>query len=201
MHEDEPGRAGGPGGASEARCDTLLIGVTGSVGVLTMPAYVRLFRQTLARDVHVMMSRAAQRFITPYSFELYTDHPVFCDTFDHSPDVKVPHIELARRADLFLIAPATANVIAKCAHGLCDDLISTTIVACTAPVVLVPSMNEVMWRSRVVTRNVAMVRELGHHVIDPREGFGIADMKPSFGAMPPFLELLEKVTEALARRA
>jgi phosphopantothenoylcysteine synthetase/decarboxylase len=191
---------GAEGGAPPVTCDTLVIAVTGSVGVLSMPAYVRLFRAALARDVYVIMSRSAQRFITPYSFALYTDHPVFCDTFEQHEGFKVPHIDLARRADLLLVAPATANILARCAHGICDDLISTTVVACQAPVVFVPSMNEIMWRSRVVQRNAALLRELGHHVIEPAMGFEIADNKPTFGAMPPFVEILEALTAILAGR-
>jgi phosphopantothenoylcysteine decarboxylase len=163
---------------------TLLLGLTGSIGVLSMPDYVRMFRQTFAQHVHVLMSRGAQKFITPYTFELFSEHRVFCDTFERDEEVKVPHIDLARRADLFVIAPATANVIAKCAHGLC---------------VFVPSMNEDMWRSRVVQRNVGLLQELGHHVIEPTVGFEIADLKPTFGAIPSFPELTRKLQELLAR--
>jgi phosphopantothenoylcysteine decarboxylase/phosphopantothenate--cysteine ligase len=158
-----------------------------------------MFRQTFAQHVHVLMSRGAQKFITPYTFELFSEHHVFCDTFERDEEIKVPHIDLARRAELFVIAPATANVIAKCAHGLCDDVITTSVVACKAPVVFVPSMNEDMWRSRVVQRNVGLLRELGHHVIEPTMGFEIADLKPTFGAIPSFPELTRKLQEILAR--
>jgi phosphopantothenoylcysteine synthetase/decarboxylase len=163
-----------------------------------MPAYAGMFRQYFARDVYVMMSRAATRFVTPYSFELFTDHAVFCDTFDQGEGVKVPHIELCARADLFVIAPATANILGKCAAGICDELISTAVVACTAPVVFVPSMNEVMWRSKVVQRNVATLRELGHHVLEPARGLEIVDLEPSFGAIPPFQELVRSLRAVLA---
>jgi len=179
-------------------CDTLLLGVTGSVGALSMPAYAGMFRQYFARDVFVMMSPAAARFVTPYAFELYTDHAVFCDTFDRGEGVKVAHVELCARADLFVIAPATANILGKCAAGVCDELISTAVVACTAPVVFVPSMNDVMWRSKVVQRNVATLRELGHHVLEPARGLEIVDLKPSFGAMPSFQELVHGLRAVLA---
>jgi len=180
--------------------ELLLLGLTGSVGVLSMPYYVRMFRQTaFAEHVHVLMSRNAQKFITPYTFELFTEHDVICDTFERRDDLKVPHIELARRASLFVIAPATANVIAKCAHGICDDVITTTVVACRAPVVFVPSMNEDMWQSRVVQRNIGLLRELGHHVIEPALGFEVVDLKPTFGAMPLFHDLAQKLRELLAR--
>jgi phosphopantothenoylcysteine synthetase/decarboxylase len=183
-------------------CNTLVLGVTGSIAAAETPSLVRRLRDEVSRDVHVILTRAARRFVSRRALSLYSDHPVLCDLFDRSGEMRVPHVELARRADLLLVAPATANTLAKCAHGLCDDLLSTTIVACRAPVVLAPNMNEAMWTSPVVRRNVALLRELGHRVVEPTWGFEIADGLPTFGAMPPFGDLVKALEGALreARR-
>lgn len=164
----------------------LLLGVTGSVGVLVVPDYIRLFRENIAENVYVMMSHSAKKFVTPYTLRLYSGNYVFTDTFDIVDSVRVPHIELTRKCDVFVIMPATANIIGKAANGICDDLISTTIMACTAPVVFVPSMNPVMWFSKVNQKNISALKEFGYHILSPSEGYEIADLKPSFGSMPEF---------------
>ncbi len=170
--------------------NNLLLGVTGSVAVLVVPEYIRLLRENIAKNVHVMMSHSAKKFVTLYTMRLYSGNYVFTDTFDISDDVRVPHIELTRKCDMFVIMPATANIIGKAANGICDDLISTAVMACTRPVVFVPAMNPTMWSSKTNQRNVSTLKELGYHVIPPSEGYEVADMKPSFGSMPPFEEIV-----------
>lgn len=180
-------------------CNTLVLGITGSVAAAEAPALIRRLRRDVARDVFVILSRAARKFVVPRALALHSGHPVLSGVFDEAEGMKVPHVELARRADLMLVAPATAHVLAKCAHGLCDDLLTTTVVACRAPVVFAPNMNDAMWSSPVVTRNVAMLRELGHCVIEPTLGFEVADGLPSFGAMPPFDHLVKTLRDMLDR--
>ncbi len=178
--------------------NNLLIGVTGSVGVLAVPEYIRLFRNGIAKNVHVMMSRSAQKFVTPYTMRLYSGNRVFTDSFDISDAVKVPHIELTRSCDVFVIMPATANIIGKVANGICDDLISTAVLACNAPVVFVPAMNPSMWSSRANQKNLNALKELGHHVLPPSEGYEVATMEPSFGSMAQFdaiASFIEKVVK------
>jgi phosphopantothenoylcysteine synthetase/decarboxylase len=171
-------------------CENLLIGATGSIGVVNMPQYIHKFRQAFANNVTVLMSRSAQKFIPPYTMGLFSGNPVFTDTFDVAGDIQVPHIELARKADLFLIMPATANIFGKAAAGICDDLISTTIVACQAPIAFVPSMNQVLWSDKVVQRNVSTLKELGYYVIEPTYGVEVSGLEKTLGAMPPFDALL-----------
>lgn len=166
--------------------NNLLLGVTGSVGVLVVPEYIRLLRERIAKDVHVMMSHSARKFVTPYTMRLYSGNYVFTDSFDISDDVRVPHIELTRACDMFVIMPATANIIGKVANGICDDLISTAVMACKAPVIFVPAMNPSMWFSKANQKNLSVLKELGHHVIPPSEGYEIASLKLSFGSMPVF---------------
>lgn len=171
---------------TEKFINNLLLGVTGSVGVLAVPEYIRLLRESVAGRVDVMMSHSAKKFVTPYTMRLYSGNYVFTDSFDISDDVRVPHIDLTRKCDVFLIMPATANSIGKIANGICDDLISTAAMACSSPVVLAPVMNPNMWFSRANQKNVSTLKELGHHVIPPSEGYEISDMKPSFGSISEF---------------
>ena len=178
---------------------TVVIGATGSVGVAVLPTYIRLIRQTLADEVFVVMTEAATRFMPPYTLEIFSGNPVLTNPFEAPPGLKVPHIELGRRAALYLVAPATANILAKGAAGICDDLVSTLLVSTRAPVVFVPSMNGVMWESPVVQRNVATLRELGHTVLEPVEGFEVADGSPTQGAMPSPVELLQSLNAILGR--
>lgn len=166
--------------------NNLLIGVTGSVAVLVGSDYIRLLRENIAENVHVIMSHSATKFITPYTLRLYSGNYVFTDSFDITDEIRVPHIELTRKCDMFVIMPATANIIGKAANGICDDLISAAVMACTNPVVLVPAMNPTMWFSKANQKNVSMLKELGHHVLTPSEGYEVGDMKPSFGSMPEF---------------
>lgn len=166
--------------------NNLLLGVTGSVGVLDVPHYIKLLRESIAKNVHVMMSHSAKKFVTPYTMRLYSGNYVFTDSFDISDDVRVPHIELTRKCDMFVIMPATANIIGKVANGICDDLISTAVMACAAPVVFIPAMNPTMWYNKANQKNVSVLNELGYFVLSPSEGYEVADMKPSFGSMPEF---------------
>lgn len=184
-------------------CDQLLVGVTGSPAALSMPQYVLMMRQTLARRVRVMMTDAAQRFVPAYTMRLFAGGWVFTNTHEVAEGVLVPHIELTSDIDLFLVMPTTANTLAKAAAGICDDLISTAIVACPAPVAMVPAMNTTMWRSRVVQRNVAVARELGYHVIDPGIGLQLADLEEGHGQMPPLEHILGGLIDIVAasRRA
>lgn len=177
--------------------ENLLVGLTGSVGVLVVPDYVRMLKESVAKNVYVMMSYSAKKFVTPYTLRLFSGNDVFADSFDVSDDISVPHIELTRKCDMFVIMPATANIIGKVANGLCNDLISTAAMACETPVVFVPSMNASMWFSKANQKNISLLKELGHYVLPPSEGIEVADMKPGFGAMPEF-EVVENFLKTIA---
>ncbi len=185
---------------SRPLCNRLLLGVTGSVSVLLMPYNIFLLRHIFAREVHVLVSQAAQQFLTPYALHICSGRPVWTDSFQTTDDILAPHIELTSLADLFLIMPATANILARAAHGVCDDLITTALVACTAPVVFVPSMNETMWTNRTVQRNVAALKEMGHHVIEPGQGYEIANMKQMVGVMASLESVILRLTQILQNR-
>lgn len=173
--------------------ERVLVGVTGSPSAITMPQYILMMRQTLARQVRVMMSRSAQRFVRPYALRLFVGDWVYTDTDQITDEALVPHIDLTTGIDLFLIMPATANILGKAANGICDDLISTSIIACEAPVVFVPAMNGVMWQSSAVQRNVDQARAHGYHVIEPSIGVQLADLTPASGVMPPLEHILDQL--------
>ena len=181
-------------------CDRLLLGITGSPAALSMPQTVLMMRQSLVGEVRVMMSAAACRLLRPYTMRLFTGDWVYTDT--HRPHGRnlIPHLDLTADIDLFLVMPATANIVAKAAHGICDDLISTAIVASPAPVVLVPAMNETMWRSRAVQRNVELATDLGYTVIAPGIGIQLTDLRAARGVMPPLEHILDQLISTVAAR-
>lgn len=179
-------------------CDRLLLALTGSPAVLSMPQYALIMRQTLVSDLRVIMSRSATRFLPPYTMRLFAGSWVHTETHRAADDILIPHIDLTDQIDLMLVMPATANIIGKAAQGICDDLVSTAIVASPAPVVLVPAMNERMWRNRAVARNVEIAREIGYHVIDPGLGFQLADMREAPGVMPPLEHILDELMTLVA---
>ena len=145
--------------------DRLLVGVSGSVAVLNLPSYLATLRAELARQVRVIMTRQAARMLPPSTVALVCDE-VFLD--QEPTTVKTPgHIELARWGELFVILPATANVIGQAANGLGSNLLTTTILAAPVPVVFYPNVHPHMWNKAVVQRNVETLRQDGHKVIEP----------------------------------
>ena len=162
---------------------TILICITGAVAAASIPSYIMNIRGGLDAKVIVMLSKNAARFVTPYALSLYSGNAVYTDTYESTENVLVPHIKYTQEADIILVMPATANIIAKAACGICDDLISTSIIAATAPVVFVPSMNERMWYSQPVQMNLQRIKEYGHFVVEPEKGIEISDSSESFGGM------------------
>ncbi|MFZ5644479.1 MAG: bifunctional phosphopantothenoylcysteine decarboxylase/phosphopantothenate--cysteine ligase CoaBC [Bacillota bacterium] len=120
--------------------------------------------------VHVIMTRSAGEFVRPLTFEALTGNPVSSDLFASSPVFKIPHIELANRAEIIIVAPATANILGKLAHGIADDLLSTAVLAATCPVLLCPAMNVNMYASRAVQENIEKLKEYGYHFVEPEVG-------------------------------
>jgi len=145
----------------------LLIGVTGGIAAYKTAALVSRLVQAGA-GVSVVMTRSATRLVGPKTFEALTGRPVLVKLFGPGPH---PHIELAQAAELFCIAPATANLLAKAACGLADDLLSTVLLSFNGPVILAPAMNSRMWQKPVVERNVKQLRADGMILIGPEEGY------------------------------
>lgn len=149
---------------------TALVGVSGGIACYKAAELVRLLVTNGAR-VRVMMTRAAREFITPMTLQTLSGSPVATETFDLTQESQIGHISLADRADVVLIAPATANIIGKIAAGLADDIVTTVLLATRAPVLLAPSMNVNMYQNRIVQENLERLQALGYRVIEPGEGF------------------------------
>ena len=148
----------------------ILLGVTGGIAAYKAAELCRRLVQRGAR-VSVIMTESAHRFIGATTFEALTNRPVNTDAFVATEHFQGEHIGQARRADLVIVAPATANTIARIAHGFSDDLLSTTLLATTAPVFVAPAMNCDMWAKASVQRNIAQLTEDGYHMIAPEEGW------------------------------
>jgi phosphopantothenoylcysteine decarboxylase/phosphopantothenate--cysteine ligase len=149
--------------------------------------------------VDVVMTRAAQEFITPLTFQSLTHRPVLCDVFAAAREHAVPHVALAERAEVVLVAPATANTLAKLAHGLADDMLTCTVLATRAPVVLAPAMEEEMYTHPATQANLALLRERGCRIVEPAEG-RLASGKVGRGRLAEAPVLLAAVRAALGAR-
>lgn len=147
----------------------VVLGVTGGIAVYKACELLRLL-QKQGMDVYVVMTKHACRFVAPLTFETLSGHPVAVDTFDRPATWEVEHIALAKRADLFLIAPATANIIGKMACGIADDMLSTTVMATKAPVMIAPAMNTGMWGNPATQQNIQTLIGRGVHVVMPATG-------------------------------
>ena len=149
---------------------TVLLGVSGGIAAYKMPNLARMLIKAGA-EVHVIMTKNACEFITPFTFETLTKHKCIVDTFDKNFEYSVEHVSLAKKADLLIIAPATANVIAKLACGIADDMLTTTALACNCPKIIAPAMNTNMYDNPIVQDNIARLRRFGYEVIEPDSGY------------------------------
>lgn len=155
--------------SSEMKKPCVVLGVTGGIAVYKACELLRLL-QKRGIDVFVVMTQNACRFVAPLTFETLSGHPVAVDTFDRPQTWEVEHIALAKRADLFLIASATANIMGKMACGIADDMLSTTVMATRAPVLVAPAMNTGMWENAAVQQNVKTLRARGVEIVAPVSG-------------------------------
>lgn len=176
---------------------TIVLGVTGSIAAYKIANLASMLVK-LNADVHVIMTQNATHFITPMTFETLTNNKCIVDTFDRNFNFDVKHVSLAKRGDLFLVAPCTANVIGKVANGICDDMLTTTIMATKAPVLFSPAMNTGMWENPVLQDNLKKLQHYGYHVIEPVVG-RLACGDTGSGKMPSEEMLLEHILLHLAR--
>ena len=145
---------------------TIVLGVTGGIAAYKSANLASMLVK-LNADVHVIMTHNATHFITPMTFETLTNNKCIVDTFDRNFSFDVKHVSLAKRGDLFVVAPCTANVIGKLAHGICDDMLTTTMLATKAPKLIAPAMNTGMWENPILQDNLLKLKGYGYHIIDP----------------------------------
>ena len=148
---------------------TVVIGVSGGIAVYKTLDVVSRLRK-LGVNVNVIMTKSATEFVTPLSFQSLSQNYVVCDMFEDPKTWDVEHISLAKRADVFLIAPATANVIGKIANGIADDMLTTTVRATKAKVLIAPAMNTNMYENPILQRNINTLKELGYNFVEPESG-------------------------------
>ncbi len=175
---------------------TVLLGVTGGIAAYKIPNVARMLKKQHC-NVHVLMTKNATNFITPTTFETLTSSKCLIDTFDRNFEFSVEHVALAKQADLVLIAPATANVIGKIANGIADDMLTTTVMACTCRVLIAPAMNHNMYHNPIVQENLEKLRRHGYEIIDPVCGM-LANGDTGDGKLPDEEILTEYVYRELA---
>ncbi|PLX88190.1 MAG: bifunctional phosphopantothenoylcysteine decarboxylase/phosphopantothenate--cysteine ligase CoaBC [Desulfuromonas sp.] len=174
---------------------TIILGVTGGIAVYKAVELLRLYVKAGA-DVHVVMTKNAQQFVTPLTFQTLSGNSVHTDLFNLAQEQEIGHISLADRADLFVVAPATANFIGKVAHGLADDLLSTSVMATKAPVLLVPAMNVNMFENPIYQRNQDQLRADGYRMMDPVVG-ALACGWEGKGKMPDPSDIFDETAQFL----
>ena len=175
---------------------TVVLGVTGGIAAYKMPNLASALVK-LGCNVQVLMTQNATQFITAVTFETLTGNKALVDTFDRNFSFQVEHIAVADQADLVMIAPATANVIAKLAHGLADDMLTTTVLACNCPKIVVPAMNTKMYENPVTQDNLNILRRYGWEVVEPASGY-LACGAVGKGKLPEPEALLQVILHDLA---
>ncbi len=175
---------------------TVILGVTGSIAAYKAANLASMLKKQHA-DIQVIMTKNATRFINPITFESLTGNKCLVDTFDRNFQFQVEHVSLAKRADLAIIAPATANVMAKLAHGLADDMLTTTLLACRCPKLIAPAMNTRMYENPITQDNMTILRKYGFRIIEPAVGH-LACGDTGAGKLPPETLLLECILDEIA---
>ncbi len=178
------------------RGKTVVLGVTGSIAAYKMANVASLLVKQNC-DVHVILTKNAANFITPITFETLTGNKCMVDTFDRNFQFHIAHISLAKKADVLMIAPASANVIAKLAHGIADDMLTTTALACTCKKMVAPAMNTNMYHNDIVQDNLVTLQKYGFEVIPPERGV-LACRDEGDGKMPKETVLVDYILREIA---
>ena len=175
---------------------TVLLGVSSSIAAYKSCNLARMLTK-LGADVHVSMTPNATNFVHPLTFETLTQHKCLIDTFDRNFEYSVEHVSIAKKADVVIIAPASANVIGKIANGIADDMLTTTVMACTCKKLIAPAMNHNMFHNPIVQENIEKLRRHGYIIIEPVKGM-LANRDIGDGKLPDEETLLEHVVREIA---
>ena len=177
---------------------TVVLGVTGGIAAYKMPNVARMLKK-MHCNVQVIMTQNATNFITATTFETLTGNKCLIDTFDRNFEFSVEHVAIAKQADLVLIAPATANVIGKIANGIADDMLTTTVMACTCKILVAPAMNHNMYHNSIVQENIEKLKRHGYEIIDPVCGM-LANGDTGDGKLPSEETLVNYVLKEIAHK-
>ena len=175
---------------------TIVLGVTGSIAAYKIANLARMLVK-LGAEVQVLMTKNAENFINPITFETLTKHKCLIDTFDRNFEYSVEHVALAKKADVVMIAPASANVIGKIANGIADDMLTTTVMACPCAKIIAPAMNHNMFHNPIVQDNIKKLKDYGYGIIEPANGM-LANGDIGDGRMPDEELLLEYIIKEVA---
>ena len=175
---------------------TVLLGVTGSIAVYKICNLARMLTK-LGADVHVAMTPNSLNFVHPLTFETLTQNKCLIDTFDRNFEYSVEHVSIAKKADVVMIAPASANVIGKIAGGIADDMLTTTVMACTCKKIIAPAMNHNMFHNPIVQDNIDKLKRFGYEIIEPVRGM-LANRDIGDGKLPDEETLLEYIIREIA---
>lgn len=175
---------------------TVLLGVSGSIAVYKICNLARMLTK-LGADVHVAMTPNATNFVHPLTFETLTQHKCLIDTFDRNFEYSVEHVSIAKKADVVMIAPASANVIGKIANGIADDMLTTTVMACTCKKIIAPAMNHNMFHNPIVQDNIEKLKRFGYEIVEPVHGM-LANRDMGDGKLPDEETLLEYIVREIA---
>lgn len=175
---------------------TILLGVSGSIAVYKICNLARMLTK-LGADVHVAMTENSTNFVHPLTFETLTQHKCLIDTFDRNFEYSVEHVSIAKKADVVMIAPASANVIGKIANGIADDMLTTTVMACTCKKIIAPAMNHNMFHNPIVQDNIEKLKKFGYEIIEPVKGM-LANRDIGDGKLPDEETLLEYIIREIA---
>ena len=175
---------------------TVLLGVSSSIAAYKMCNVARMLTK-LGAEVHVSMTQNATNFVHPLTFETLTQNKCLIDTFDRNFQYSVEHVAIAKKADVVLIAPATANVIGKIANGIADDMLTTTVMACTCPILVSPAMNHNMLHNSIVQENIEKLKRHGYKIIEPVKGM-LANRDIGDGKLPDEDTLVEFILREIA---
>ena len=177
---------------------TVVLAVTGSIAAYKIASLASALKK-LHADVHVLMTKNAENFINPITFETLTGNKCLIDTFDRNFQYNVEHVALAKKADVVMVAPASANIIGKIAHGIADDMLTTTVMACRCKIIFAPAMNTQMFENPIVQDNLKTLEHYGYEVISPASGY-LACGDTGEGKMPEPEILLEYINREIARK-
>ena len=175
---------------------TVVLAVTGSIAAYKIASLASTLKK-LHADVHVLMTKNAENFINPITFETLTGNKCLIDTFDRNFQYNVEHVALAKKADVVMVAPASANVIGKIAHGIADDMLTTTVMACRCKKIFAPAMNTQMFENPIVQDNLKTLEHYGCEVISPASGY-LACGDTGQGKMPEPELLLQYILKEIA---
>lgn len=175
---------------------TVLLGVSGSIAVYKICNLARMLTK-LGADVHVAMTPNSTNFVHPLTFETLTQHKCLIDTFDRNFEYSVEHVSIAKKADIVMIAPASANVIGKIANGIADDMLTTTVMACTCKKIIAPAMNHNMFHNPIVQDNIEKLKKFGYEIVAPVHGM-LANRDIGDGKLPDEETLLEYIVREIA---